>query len=224
VQHWDVATAGRDVAYLDKLLTHVEQSACVDLRRIYFAGLSNGAWMTSAVACKLAARVAAVAPVAGIQDFASCHPHRAVPVVTFHGTADRYVAYQGGWGAAGWKLSALDDPAKTFEQESAAHRPTTFGPLPASIPGQIAGWARRNGCGTRPRERRVAPDVTLVVYPCAANASVEFYRVTGGGHSWPGSKTNAALASLTGPTTLSIDANDIIWRFFRTHPLDGPVA
>ena len=222
VQHWNVSLGGADLAYLGDLLTHVERSACVDQRRVYFAGLSNGAWMTSAVACAFSARVAAVAAVAGIQDYPGCRASRPVPVVTFHGTADAYVSYEGGWGPAGLTLPALDGSTRTVGQELSIHpTPTALGPLSEPIPRQVAGWAHRNGCGPEPGVRRLAADVEQIAYPCPAGANVDFYRVSGGGHTWPGSKTNAAIGGLTGHTTLSIDAKQIIWQFFRSHPLSG---
>ena len=47
------------------------------------------------------------------------------------------------------------------------------------------------------------------------------YRVTGGGHAWPGSTTSAAIEGIVGHTTMSIDANAIMWKFFVAHPLTG---
>jgi polyhydroxybutyrate depolymerase len=86
-----------DITYLGNLLTHVEGSLCVDERRVFVTGLSMGSFTTSAIACEMAGRIAAVAPVAGLQAFPWCKPARAVPVVAFQGTADPYVSYIGGW-------------------------------------------------------------------------------------------------------------------------------
>ncbi len=224
VQHWDVAPNSADITYLGDLLGHVEHTTCVDQRRIFFAGYSNGAWMTSVIACDFSSRVAAVAPVAGLQDFSWCRSSRPVPVVAFHGTADPFVAYQGGSGQGALSLPALDDSGgmtgKTVGQELAADPGAKIiGPLPASIPDQVGGWARRNGCSSAPSQRRIAGDVTLFDYSCPTGANVEFYRITGGGHAWPGSTVSASLASAIGHTTFSIDADQIMWAFFEAHPL-----
>jgi polyhydroxybutyrate depolymerase len=61
--------------------------------------------------------------------------------------------------------------------------------------------------------------VTLLQWSCPPGADVELYRVTGGGHSWPGSTFSKAIESVVGPTTMSIDANEIMWKFFERHPL-----
>ncbi|UGT67861.1 hypothetical protein LTT66_32565 [Nocardia gipuzkoensis] len=74
-------------------------------------GLSMGAFTTTSVACQFADRLAAVAPVAGIQNFSWCRPARPIPELTFHGTADTFLDYHSGaLGSAGQLLPATDDP------------------------------------------------------------------------------------------------------------------
>lgn len=223
VQHWDVAPGSADITYLQDLLGHVEQTTCVDEHRVFFAGYSNGAWMTSVVACDLSSQVAAVATVAGLQDYSWCRPSRPVPVVAFHGTTDPFVAYQGGSSAGALSMPAINDAGKvtgkTIGQEIASGAGgAMLGPLPEAIPVQVAGWARRNGCSSSVSDRKIASDVTLISYSCPTDASVDFYRITGGGHAWPGSEESATLASIIGRTTFSINADQIMWEFFEAHP------
>ncbi|MEV5834546.1 hypothetical protein [Nocardia sp. NPDC052112] len=218
---WDFSENSGDVAYLSELLTHVESTLCVDLRRVFVTGLSMGGFTTSSLACQLADRIAAVAPVAGLQDFAWCHPARPVPVIAFHGTADPIVAYTGGPGPNAQLLPSADGSG------SAAGRGGTKpsgvdGPGPATIPTQAAAWAHRNGCGPEPQQRQIAADVTLFSYPCPGDGAVELYAVLGGGHTWPGSPT-IAPEPLVGTTTASINANQVIWDFFQAHPRSGPL-
>ena len=213
VQHWQVTATSADLSFLSDLITHVEATLCADEARIYFTGYSNGAWMTSRVACALSTKVAAVAPVAGVQDYPDCHPRRPVPVVAFHGTADPYVNYEGGPGPKLYGLPAPNGPGNLVE--AAAKDPDVPTALPAPIPVQVAGWARRNGCGRNPTRRAIGADVTLIAYPCPAHATVELYRVTGGGHTWPGSAVSASLASATGYTTFTISADTIMWNTSR---------
>lgn len=61
-------------------------------------------------------------------------------------------------------------------------------------------------------------------YDCAGGADVALYVVEGAGHTWPGSKSSKAIAQFVGPTTLSIDADALMWRFFQRHPLRGNTA
>jgi len=223
VPRWDVSRNSADIAYIGKLLTHVEDSLCIDQRRVFVTGLSMGAFASSAVACRLSSRVAAVAPVAGLQAFPWCHPSRPVPVVAFHGTADPFVSYTGGPGPNALKLPAPDGKG-TVGQELKNHPNAPGDPLSPSIPTQVATWAKRNGCGSTARKTRIASDVTLVSYPCAANRSVRFYVIKGGGHTWPGGTSGIYPPDLVGRTTMSINADQIIWSFFQAHPLEGRIG
>ena len=86
----------------------------------------------------------------------------------------------------------------------------------------MAAWAKRNHCSSTPSEISIASDVNLVRYLCAVGAEVGLYRITGGGHAWPGSAFSRQIESVVGYTTFSINATDILWDFFIHHPF--PVA
>jgi polyhydroxybutyrate depolymerase len=90
---WDTALGSPDLAYFSNLLDRIEGDLCVDRRRVFVAGLSMGAFMSSSIACQFSERVAAVGLVAGIRNPAGCAPSRAVPAVAFHGTADTWVPF-----------------------------------------------------------------------------------------------------------------------------------
>ena len=214
VSLWDTTLGSKDLAFFGGLLDNIESTLCVDQNRVFVTGYSDGAFMSSAIACQYAGRVAAVAPVAGIQAISGCHPSRPVPVVAFHGTADPYVPYTGGIGKAAEALPAPNGVG-TLGQTSQG-KAQKKGP---SIPAQTATWARRNGCQPSPTYTKVASDVTLIRYSCPHGADVELYRVTGGGHAWPGSEGTAAIAAVVGRTTFSISADSIMWKFFQSHPL-----
>jgi polyhydroxybutyrate depolymerase len=214
VARWETAVGSPDVKFIGDLLDRVEQTVCVDTARVFVTGLSNGAMMTSVIACGLADRVAAVAPVAGITDVAGCKPARPVPVVAFHGTADPFVAYDGGLGPAAAKLPAPDGSGKTLGEVGALK-----GPKGPSVPDVLQSWARRNGCTGAASEKQVATDVTELSFTCPAGDDVELYRVEGGGHSWPGSAFSKQIKSVVGPTTDSISADEVMWTFFQAHPL-----
>ena len=211
VPRWDATIGSTDVGFITSVLDRVEASRCIDQARVYVAGMSNGAFMTSAVACQLSDRIAAAAPVAGIRDPDGCTFDRAVPVIAFHGTADTFVAYTGGLGASVAHLPT--DNGGTLGTSAV----TSGGP---SIEDIAAAWAHRNGCeSTPPVETAVAPDVELLNYGCHAGADVQLYRIAGGGHAWPGSQFSRSIESIVGHTTMNIDANELIWAFFVAHPL-----
>jgi polyhydroxybutyrate depolymerase len=213
---WDTRAGSADMQFLVDLLDEVEEELCVDERRVFLTGYSNGAFFASAAACVLADRIAAVGLVAGIRDVPGCAPTRSVPAVAFHGTADTFVRYEGGLGSGVTSLPPAE--AQELVEISA---PTDSG---VSVPEATAGWARRNGCADEPRRRSVADDVTEIRFRCPDRADVALYEIDGGGHTWPGSRFSKAIEQFVGPTTFSIDADEIMWRFFRAHPRPGEVT
>ena len=217
VARWIAESGSDDVAFIGNVLDDVESTLCVDLDRVYVTGLSNGAFMTSTVACDMADRFAAAAPVAGIQDIEGCDPTRPVPVIAFHGTADTFVAYDGGLGASAMNLPAPDGSGRTLGDLVAAGEATDGGGPP--VPEITAAWAARNGCEPTPTETPVTDDVTKISWSCPAGAETELYRIDDGGHTWPGSAFSQSLESVMGRTTTTIDANALMWAFFQAHPM-----
>ena len=212
---WDTALDGDDMSWLTALLDETEATLCIDTNRVFFTGMSNGAMMTSSVVCALSNRVAAAAPVAGVRNPEGCEFSRPVPVVAFHGTADQYLAYDGGYGA---KVANLPNPSGDGTLGTA---PITAQPDAESVPEMTGAWAVRNGCvATEPTESQLTDDVALLTWACPEGAEALLYRVDGGGHAWPGSEFSASVADIVGPTTMTISANEIMWRFFRSHPLN----
>jgi polyhydroxybutyrate depolymerase len=175
--------------------------------------------MASAIACQYSARVAAVAPVAGIDALAHCPTTRPVPVVAFHGTADPLIHYDGTPSTVAQNLPAPDGSNKTAGQEAKQFGDKGIFRKGPSIPEQAASWARRNHCSTTHTTTSVTTHVALLAWSCPHHADVELYRIRGGGHSWPGSQESAEIAKVVGPTTFEISADAEMWSFFRSHPL-----
>ncbi len=204
----DAPDGPKDLQFIQDLLTTTEHDWCVDLNRVDVAGLSMGAWMTSLVGCHLAGEVAAIAPVAGLRWPAGCAPSRPVPVIAFHGTADPILAYGGGFGHGAASLPTDADMAVVMKG-------FTWAPVRQSL----HDWATDEHCRSV-SSTKVAAKVTLLRYRgCKGGSVVELYSVIGGGHAWPGSQFSARIASVVGATTFEIDANELMWRFFRAHPL-----
>ena len=77
---WNLSTGTPDLAFVTAMLDEIEGDLCVDTNRIFMSGFSMGAMLTSLAMCgPLSARIAAVAPVAGMLNPAGCAPQRAVP-------------------------------------------------------------------------------------------------------------------------------------------------
>jgi polyhydroxybutyrate depolymerase len=182
-----------DFAFSEDLIDHLGATLCIDGKRIYATGLSNGGGMTSLAGCKLSQRLAAIAPVAGSPYVAAeCANSAAMPVIAFHGTADRLVPFE-----AGPDTGRLDH--------------FRFGAR-----NNMRQWAEHNGCNPALKTERIAPDVVLESYiGCREGADVQLYVVEGGGHTWPGA---SRAIEVLGTTTRSISATDLTWLFFAAHP------
>jgi polyhydroxybutyrate depolymerase len=211
---WEVEPNSPDVRFVGHLLDEIGRTLCVDDRRVFVTGYSNGAFLASTIGCVYAGRVAAIATVAGLLDPPRCKPARPVPVVAFQGTGDEFVAFTGGLGPRAQAASANDGTGRTLGETSGGKAVARSAPTTKVA----AAWAKRNTCTSKPKTSELAPDVTLVSYRCPKRADVELYRIEGGGHTWPGSAFSRALESVVGPTTFSINADDAAWTFFQAHP------
>lgn len=185
----------RDVRFISELIDTLRASYNIDSTRVYANGLSNGGGMAFALSCTLSDRIAAVGVVAPalFLPWGSCTDRRAVPMIAFHGTADRAVPYRGG---KSWVA------------------PNVF----PDIQAWTESWAERNQCAPHPTDSAVATDVTRRTYAsCADGAAVVLYTVREGGHTWPGG--GPLPEWFVGTTSNSIDATSQMWSFFREQQL-----
>lgn len=203
----DISATNPDIAFITALLDRLDEELCIDLVRVYVVGPSNGALATAAVGCALEDRIAAIAEVAGVFDFAErCVLDRPVPFIGFQGTADASLLYEGGLGPV--TLGMPTDIGVPFTKLPAAGDPVWAGPMPA----RVDAIAVRNGCSLAPVTTAIAGHVDAMTWPCPPGADVQFIIVKGGGHNWPGS------AAMPG-ANMEIDASRMIWDFFVEHPL-----
>ncbi|MFN8411794.1 MAG: PHB depolymerase family esterase [Anaerolineales bacterium] len=76
-------------------------------------------------------------------------------------------------------------------------------------------WAVRNQCNPNPEINSPVESVTTHHWSnCKNNADVILYTLANHGHSWPGSPTLPRAI-----TSQAINATDLIWDFFSTHPM-----
>ena len=182
-----------DVAFTLAILDSLEKDFCVDAKRVYSAGMSDGGAMTSTLACAASNRFAAFGPVAVVFYAPQCGGARSVPIAAFMGTADPIVPFNGG-------------------QVNCCGGAT----IPAA-PASMAGWASHDGCAAQPQEQSLGSEVTLRQWSgCKPAGDVRFYIINGGGHTWPGA---AVDANFLGKTTHQISASETLWAFFQAHPL-----
>jgi polyhydroxybutyrate depolymerase len=84
--------ADDDIGFLASLVEDAQRRACIDSKRIYATGISNGAMMAQTMGCERADIFAAVGGVAGPQG-GGCNPVRPITVTYFHGTEDATVGF-----------------------------------------------------------------------------------------------------------------------------------
>ncbi|HWP66332.1 MAG TPA: PHB depolymerase family esterase [Candidatus Limnocylindria bacterium] len=101
---WNLEPPGqtRDVAFVRALLDALEREWCVDRRRVYATGMSNGGFFANLLGCELGDRLAGIAAVAGSKPLAGCTDARVLPVLLIHGGRDRVVDPALARGAAEW--------------------------------------------------------------------------------------------------------------------------
>ena len=176
---------GDDVAFLRQVVADAGRWLC-GAGRVGAVGWSDGADMAATVGCAgIAAAVAGVA----MSVFPSGPCPSPPPVLEIHGTADPFVPYAGGGGSRSGAFTGTEAQA---------------------VESRLARWAADAGCAEPPRTAPVAADVQRLTWGrCAV-----LYRVSGGGHTWPGHVGPPPVAGL-GATTGSIDANRLIVDFLQ---------
>ena len=192
-----------DLAFADTLITTLIAHWCVDPRRVYSTGYSNGALFTARLVCERANRIAAAVMVAGVYHPAGCKPARPVPMYAYHGTADTSIPYYGGGrsllAGSGW--------------------PGIPGFFNNVIPKQFAKFAKDFGCDPRAIVARIGNDIVRFRFVhCAKGTPMSFFQVLGGGHTWPGSPLASVLKPL-GYTTSTVNATTDGWDFLKRQSL-----
>jgi polyhydroxybutyrate depolymerase len=181
-----------DVTMVSSLLDHIEAILCVDAKRVYSTGFSDGGAMTSTLACRSPDRFSAFGAVGVILFRRGCGGSQPIAITAFMGTEDLIVPFDGG----------------TVRCCGGA----TIG----SAPDATAGWAAHDGCATTFNDESIGTEVRKRTWTgCQPGGEVVFYIIDGGGHTWPGSIRTGRL----GKTTAQIDASATIWEFFKAHPL-----
>ena len=189
--------AADDVGFVRELIDHLVSTYRVDPRRVSATGISNGGILLHLLACRLAGRIAAIAPVAGTiptNVAQSCGSAAALPVLMIHGTSDPLVLWEGGTGEKRGQI----------------------GGSTLSVTDSIAFWASRNRCERRapvPTNVPSAKDGTTTVRIDYC-PDVVLYKVVHGGHTWPGG-WQYAPERIIGKTSRDFSATRTIWQFFR---------
>lgn len=193
---WNFGIAGttvNDIGFLGALIDTISAHYTINPNRVYSTGMSNGGYMSYALACQTN-RFAAIASVTGsmsVPMYNSCNPANPIPVMDIHGTTDSTVPYAGNTTSKG-------------------------------IADVVAFWANKNNCNPTPTIIQVpntnTTDNTTAerqLFTGGTNGhTVEHYKVTNGGHTWPGGTINLPT---NGNTCRDFSASKEIWRFFSQY-------
>ena len=192
-----------DVPFFEYMLDKLTASYSIDPHRIFVTGYSDGGIMAFRLGCSMSGRIAAVAPVAGAlpkEMSLHCQLSRGVSLLMINGTSDPAAPYRGGH-LKGTRLMTL--PVKTA----------------------AARWAELDRCALKATQTALPPPnkkgMTTILNTygdCRDGAQVSLYTIEGGGNTWPGG-TAILPEKEVGKTSMDLDADEIIWKFFSTHPM-----
>ena len=189
--NWDLF-GNTDVNFLSHLVDTLKQRYSIN-DCLFSTGMSQGGFLSYKLACELPQPVSAIAVVTGnmLESLqSSCTGVDEVSVLHFHGTADQVVNYNGSFG-----VSPVEET--------------------------VEWWASENNCNASPSITSL-PDLdqsdgsTVEQYQyneCDDETEVVLYKITNGGHTWPGAFPVPSL----GNTNQDIDASELIGEFFKTH-------
>ncbi|MDY6821925.1 MAG: PHB depolymerase family esterase [Deferribacterota bacterium] len=196
-----------DVGFISTLISYFIKELNIDSKRVYVTGMSNGAMMSYRLACELAEKIAAVAPVAGNmpQNLSlTCSPSKPISVLAINNVNDPLMPLEGG------------DVTLPFGS-------IKLGKV-LSVSEMVMFWVNHNHCSSQPlisyepdKDPQDGTRVKKEVYDrCKDGTEVILYAIEGGGHTWPDG-WQYLPERVVGKTSKDIDANEVIWNFFKKH-------
>jgi polyhydroxybutyrate depolymerase len=186
---WDL---DGDLEFLAALVSELVEHYHPPHGRAAMTGMSGGARMSCRFAAAAAHMVSMVGAIGGVRAPVE-HPARPVPVLAFHGSADRINPYAG----------------------------TGTGRWVESVPDAVRAWAKANGHPGPPSVVEISPTLTRTTYGQPGGpGEVTLWTSKGAGHTWPGGRMGLLLRFFLGRTSKEIDASREIWSFERAHTAD----
>ena len=184
-----------DVAFIESIIDWTGDNYNVQLNEVYVSGFSNGGFMTYHLACNLSAKVAAIAPVAGLMGnstYDTCSPIHPTPLAHIHGQQDDVIFITG----ADY-YRPLEDNGNTT--------------------GVISYWQDYNQCSTFSEEPVYDNDQEVIGAlkkwtNCSNNTEINYWIMFNQGHEWDeGDKDGSG----------SFDTSQTIWSFLKQFDLNG---
>ncbi|MFT4694933.1 MAG: polyhydroxybutyrate depolymerase [Urechidicola sp.] len=191
--YWNAYFGGavNDINFLAEMIDTISTHYNIDINRVHSTGMSNGGYMSLALAAGLNDKIASVASVTGSMTHtfpSSTVNTKSISVMQIHGTADSTVQYGGNRSS-----KSIQDVLNYW----VSFNNTTSTPTIDSIP-----------------NTNTTDSSTAIRYTYGSgtdNTEVIHYKIIGGEHTWPNS------AFITGVTNKDFDASKVIWAFFNKH-------
>ncbi len=180
-----------DVKFIEKIIEDIGKKISIDTRRIYVAGMSNGAMMAYRLAADIPGKIAAVIAVAGALTIEYFDSAKDIPVMIIHGTEDENIPIKGGLGAhslAGVSYRSLSDTVKLI--------------------------IRSRQC-LAPEESKQS-GIRISSYRCSTGAPVFVVLIEGGAHAWPGGQKRWQTDSSGSHFSASKEAWEFAKQFSKT--------
>ncbi|MGL4631510.1 MAG: alpha/beta hydrolase family esterase [Leadbetterella sp.] len=192
-----------DVNFFRQMCDYATKNLAIDTAKIYVTGLSNGGFMASRLACELSDKITAIAVVGATFEqgvFDNCKPKKPVPAIVMQGTRDPIVLFNGGnVNGDGYAVSHSQAVSKLVQINKCSSTPTI-----SNLPDKV-------NDGTTVVETKYINTAT--------NKQVISYAVINGGHTWAQGYQYLSEA-IIGKTTQDINANEVIWSFFKQYKKD----
>lgn len=196
--HWhddpsDTSTTTDDVGFLSTVIQTATSQYPIDSTRVSMAGMSNGGFMTTRMACQASQLIASAVVVAAEMRASMakiCQPVRPVPMIFVMGSADTVVPFNGDM-------------------------------LFVSAQNSFGNWMGFNACNTGQTSTQALAttvnDGTSITLQhnaaCTSLGEADFYTVVNGGHDWPGG--NYTYCWPIGIATKNLDATAMIGSFVQ---------
>jgi polyhydroxybutyrate depolymerase len=201
-----------DVAFLSELMTYMAKTYHADPERTFLVGFSSGGMMSQRFAMEHPEKVAAIVAVAsGLpkpQYDKQLKPNLPMPVMMINGTADPAFPWAGAEHVvfAGIKVGTVMPVETTLTYWIDVNGGMKETPYIAPLPEVVMD-------GTH---------VERITHNTTAGVQVVLYKITGGGHSWPGAKYPVTYVPklLLGKTSQQFDACEAIWEFLKPYSRD----
>lgn len=196
--HWhddpaDTTNTTDDVGFLTQVIQTATSQYPIDPARVSMAGMSNGGFMTTRMACERSNLIASAVVVAAEMRASMakvCQPTRPVPTIFVMGNADTVVPFNGDL-------------------------------LFVSAQNSFGDWMGFNACDTSQTSMQNLPttvnDGTSITLQhnavCTSLGESDLYTVVNGGHDWPGGNYTYCLP--IGIATKNLDATALIGSFVQ---------